>query len=321
MSDKASILPNYFIDFDENDELEGLDAISIVDKPAVKLPFLCFSETEKIKFKADEDKHIITGVAILADTPIYRFDDVRGEYTITFTTDVITRLITKMSKNNLFNSVNLQHNENAFVDGVYLIESYQKDDKRGIVPVEFADVPNGSWIVSYKVVGDELWNAIKNEGDLNGFSVQGFFDLIQRFADSKPLAQMSLTERIENAIEMHYQCALDYNSPLDAEGKETVLTYRGVTVVAWGLSMAGNEVIRAYQYEGNTLSGNQPTWRLFRVDRIAKLTPERKMPRNMLPYPLYDFATDKSMLQVYKIATYTPGQIERAEEGEENNRI
>lgn len=314
--------PLYTIDIDLLDNETGLDAISLVTNPAVEIDFLCFDDNnKKEKLSFSDDKHIITGVAILADTPIYR--NTNGyEYFVTFTREAIAKMVEKYAKQGLLNSVNLQHDDDQKVDDLVMVESYIKDSQRGIVPVEFQDIPDGSWIVSYKVLNEDLWQEIKNGKQLNGFSVQGIFDLEEvgkldvEFA-SKPLAQMTLVERIENAIDMHYECALDYNSPIDEEGND-VLTYRNVVVVAYGMSQAGNDVIRAFQVEGNTISGAVPTWRLFRVDRISKLTPKRKSDRYMLPFPLYDFTTDKSMLQVYKIATYTDSQIKRAEEGEGN---
>ena len=56
-------------------------------------------------------------------------------------------------------------------------------------PVEFADIPDGSWICSFKVENDELWNEIINGDKLNGFSLQGMFDLEEKFSEQKPEEQ------------------------------------------------------------------------------------------------------------------------------------
>ncbi len=53
--------------------------------------------------------------------------------------------------------------------------------------------------------------------------------------------------------------------------------YRSIEVYCYGISSAGNQVIRAFQREGvsATKTGNRdsfdniPSWRLFRVDRIS----------------------------------------------------
>lgn len=165
----------YYIRINED---EGMNAISLVKTPAVEYNFLKFSKDEKVKLAFNEDQKIITGVVCLADTPIYRYTEGIGDWYCIFEKDTIKKMIVNYSKNNLWNKINLQHNDEAFVNGIYLIESYIKDSNKGIVPAEFADIPDGSWLTTFYVENDELWNQIKTSGELNGFSLQGVFDLI-----------------------------------------------------------------------------------------------------------------------------------------------
>ena len=171
-----------------NDEdSTGMNAISLVESPAVEHDFLCFSkEKQPVKMQFDDAKHIITGVVCLADTPIYRYSESLGEYWVVFTKDEIEKMVTKYSKMNLYNSVNLQHDDEQFVDGIYMVESYLTNKERGINPVEFSDVPDGSWVASYKVENDDLWNDIINGDKLNGFSLQGMFELDEKFMKQTP---------------------------------------------------------------------------------------------------------------------------------------
>ena len=164
-----------------DDDITGIDAISLVDVPAVEKNFLCFSEEKPIKLNFNNSKHIITGVVCLADTPIYRYNERYGEYYVVFSKETILKMVEKFAKMDLFKSVNLQHDDEKFVDGIYMIESYITNKERGITPVEFADIPDGSWICSYKVDNDDLWNEIINGNKLNGFSLQGLFDLQEHF--------------------------------------------------------------------------------------------------------------------------------------------
>lgn len=163
-------LPVYKIIINEEDET-GCTTISLVDKPAVEIPFLCFNE-DKSLFKADDDKHIISGIAMLANTPIYRRSPSRGEYYIVFDKETIRKMVSKYAKNQLFNIVNLQHDQNTYVNSCYMIESLIIDKERGIAPVEFSDVEDGSWYVSFYVEDEKLWNEIKNGNHLNGFSIE-----------------------------------------------------------------------------------------------------------------------------------------------------
>lgn len=171
-----------------NDEdVTGIDAISLVDMPAVEKNFLCFSEEKQpVKMKFDNSKHIITGVVCLADTPIYRYNEFYGEYYVVFTKETIEKMVEKFAKMDLFKSVNLQHDDDKFVDGIYMVESYITNKQRGINPIEFADIPDGSWVASYKVENEALWGEIINGDKLNGFSLQGMFELEEQFQKALP---------------------------------------------------------------------------------------------------------------------------------------
>ena len=189
----------YYIDINDEDET-GLDAISLVQHPAIEVDFLCFNEdTKKIDFSADEDKHILTAVALRADHPIYRRNG-DYEYWVVFTKDVIRKLVTKYAKNNLFNSVNIEHNDYSFVKSAYMIESYIVDKARGIVPSEFKDIEDGSWVVSYYIDDESLWDVVKNTNALNGLSVQGLFKLVEKqdFASHEDPIESLIDELLEN---------------------------------------------------------------------------------------------------------------------------
>ena len=176
----------FYIKIDEDDELTGIDAISLVDVPAVQKNFLCFNEEKPVQMNfRDDTKHIITGVLCLADTPIYRNDERFGEYYVVFSKDTIQKMVERFAKSDLFRSVNLQHKDDSFVDGIYMFESYIVNKERGICPVEFSDIPDGSWVGSYKVENPTLWEEIVNGNELNGFSLQGFFRLDEKFSEAK----------------------------------------------------------------------------------------------------------------------------------------
>lgn len=84
-------------------------------------------------------------------------------------------MVEKYSKLGLQNSVNLEHLDDHFVGNVTMLESYFIDHNRNIVPNEFSNIPDGSWVTSYKVNDLELWKEIK-EGKFKGFSIQGYFN-------------------------------------------------------------------------------------------------------------------------------------------------
>lgn len=169
----------YDISIDPTDFETGLNAISLVENPAVEVDFLAFAKDESAVLQfADEERHIITGIALLADTPIYRIAPGGTGYYVRFTKDCIRQLVEKYFKFGLTNSVNIEHKDNQFVDGVTMLESYIIDKERGICPSEFTSAPDGSWVVSYKVNNLDVWSKIKS-GEVKGFSVQGLFRIIE----------------------------------------------------------------------------------------------------------------------------------------------
>ena len=169
----------YDISIDPTDLETGLNAISLVENPAVEVDFLAFAKDESAVLQfADEERHIITGIALLADTPIYRIAPGGTGYYVRFTKDCIRQLVEKYFKFGLTNSVNIEHKKDQFVDGVTMLESYIIDKERGICPNEFASAPDGSWVVSYKVNNLDVWSKIKS-GEVKGFSVQGLFRIIE----------------------------------------------------------------------------------------------------------------------------------------------
>jgi len=158
------------------DNADGLQYISIVDKPAIKSTFLCFSEDVKEQFSIqDEEKHIISGLVLIPDLPIFRKKDNRGYY-VKFSKNTIEQLVEKFFNEQKTLSINVDHS--IPVDNVVIIESYFINHERGISPKEFANYPDGSWYISMKVNDDDLWQHIKN-GQLNGFSVEGLFELVE----------------------------------------------------------------------------------------------------------------------------------------------
>lgn len=167
-------LPVYNIILDDTDnEFEGLSVVSIVDQPAVCEQLYCFSKEEKKSFMfADEknEKHCITSVALLADSPIYRYCPDFGEYYVVFEKQTIRDLVEKYYKDGHNNLVSFQHN-GEIVNDFIMLESYFVDKENGLAPSQF-DVPDGSWIVTYKCTNDDTWERVKNELATGGYSVE-----------------------------------------------------------------------------------------------------------------------------------------------------
>lgn len=162
----------YYIDIDEQ---TGLEKMSLVEFPAVEVNFEAFSSPSAHYMQfTDEEKHEVFGVALLAETPIYRYSPSMGEYYVIFTKEAIEKIVLKFFKDGLNSSVNVEHSID--IDGVTLIESIIT--RKGVKVEAFEDIPEGSWIVGYKIENEKVWEQVKN-GTFNGFSVEGYFNLLE----------------------------------------------------------------------------------------------------------------------------------------------
>lgn len=153
----------------------GVERISLVDSPAVEWDFLAFSdEIKQVMFNADEEKHIITGVLLRADFPIYRYDANLGEYYIKFDRETIKKTAEKLLEDGNHNTINLQHIPNSDVEGVKMLEIFFKDAANGVNPKGFEAISDGSLLATFKVHNPKIWENIKN-GTFRGFSIEGNF--------------------------------------------------------------------------------------------------------------------------------------------------
>lgn len=165
-------LPLYNLVIDDDENL-GVDKISLVTYPAVEENFLLFDETKRADYSfsiQNEEKRIVSGIAMVADRPIYRETPDKKGYYVIFSKDTIEKIAHRFAKNNYAFNISTQHKTD--VTDCYVVESFIINKERGICPKEFADVEDGSWYTSVKIDNHELWNEIKNGEGLNGFSVE-----------------------------------------------------------------------------------------------------------------------------------------------------
>ena len=170
-------LPIFQANVDE--EGTGMFVVSLVEEPAVEVSWQLFDKAKQTFKVENPDLQLITGVVMLADTPIYRYDPTYGEYYIVFSKDTIEKMVQKFFKEGYQENVDNDHNFNL-IDGIELQQAFIKDTEKGISPKGFEDVPDGSLFFTYKVTSDELWEKVRT-GSWTGFSLAGTFDMEQAF--------------------------------------------------------------------------------------------------------------------------------------------
>ena len=175
-----SQLPFFELTIDENDDETRVQANALVDVPAHMKNFVAFSR-EQLAYKfSDDEKRMVTGVMISANTPIYRNANhlVEEPHNIVFKANTIEAIRKKFMLESRGSEVNEMHDEHRFVEGVKIVDSYIiGGDKNPKAPEVFSELnlQDGTWIASYHIENDEVWSKVKS-GEFNGFSVEGIFN-------------------------------------------------------------------------------------------------------------------------------------------------
>ena len=190
-------LPIYEAKIDMNDDNVGMFVISLVDAPAVEYDFLAFDKEQKMmtyKISNTEEQKVF-GVVMAVDKPIYRNDN-GYEYYITYSKETVALMAEKYFKNGLQNNVDTNHNF-ELEDGITLTQMFIKNTEKGINPIEFDDVNDGSLFAEFHIENTEVWEAIK-KGEYKGFSLAGTF-LIEKKVDELDEI-LDMLDKLENKM-------------------------------------------------------------------------------------------------------------------------
>lgn len=192
-------LPLYEAIIDDYDT--GIDKISLVKMPAVESNFISFDKDKKhIMFSSNEEQQMITGVLMRADYPIYRNDLQLGEYYVQFSKDTIKTMAEKLLVDCRQNWINIEHSDNSDVYGVNMLELFIKDSSKGVNPIGFEDITDGSLFATFKVNNPLVWECIKN-GTFKGFSLEGQFGFNIVDDEKNELDEiLSMLDKLENKL-------------------------------------------------------------------------------------------------------------------------
>ena len=168
-------IPTLRATFDPTNPLEGMFVVSLVEDPAIGSLFFPFGE-EKINLSIlDAPQHKVIGCVLRADYPILRIDGEGKYYNLVFDKETIYELTQHFVKYNNTGNVSVLHNGKP-IGGVELTQLFIKDKSKGIDPVGFEEVSDGSLFAEYKILNEEVWKGICN-GVYRGFSIEGVFEL------------------------------------------------------------------------------------------------------------------------------------------------
>lgn len=159
---------------DEEELLSGIEAISIVDRPAIQENFIALSEQPKVELaEVDKEKRILMGAALVPNKNIYRADG-EDEYYIYFSEDTVRKASELFFIRGNQNESTLEHEAKLY--GLSVVESWIIEDETHDKSRKYGmELPVGTWMVSMKVNNDDVWNNYVKTGKVKGFSIEGYF--------------------------------------------------------------------------------------------------------------------------------------------------
>lgn len=250
---------------DEKDSLSGIDAVSVVENPAIEENFIALSKHEVELKEIDTEKKILMGAALVPNKQIYRRNDKNEEYYIFFSQDTIRRASELFLMNSNQNNTTYEHNEK--LKGLTVVESWIIEDLEHDKSKKYGfSLPVGTWMISMKVNNEEVWAKVK-DGSVKGFSIEGYF------ADKLEMSMLSeeeiLIEKIKQIIlkDYHLESYIDY--PKEAsKNAQIALDYAEKN--GWG--GCGTPVGKQ---RANQLANNEPISRET-IARMASFARQRK---------------------------------------------
>jgi hypothetical protein len=158
---------------DEEQEDSGVEAISIVESPAIEENFIALKSDEIKLAEISKDKKLLMGALLVPNKPIYRKSG-KEEYYIYFSKETISKASQLYLKNGNQNNSTLEHQHE--LSGLTLVESWiVESDTKDKSRLYNMDVPVGTWMGTVKVNNDNVWNEYVRTKKVKGFSIEGYF--------------------------------------------------------------------------------------------------------------------------------------------------
>ena len=154
-------------------DLVGIDAVSIVEFPAIESDFVALKSQEVKLAKVDGEKRILMGAALIPNKPIFRASE-DDTYYVYFSESTVRRASELFFKNGMQNNATLEHEMK--INGLTVVESWiVEDEQKDKTQLYNLNVPKGTWMISMKVENQDVWDEYVKTDKVKGFSIEGYF--------------------------------------------------------------------------------------------------------------------------------------------------
>lgn len=201
---------------------DGVEAISVVETPAIEENFIALKSQEFLFKKIDEDKRILMGPILIPNKPIYR-NNGEEDYYIYFSRDTVRKASELYLKAGNQSNATLEHAMK--IGGLTLVESWIVEDKEKDKSKLYGmDVPLGTWFGAMKVDNEEVWQDFVKTGKVKGFSIEGYFaDKMDR--PKEPINDFSTDDYLASLEEKEAELILSViRSSIDSNFKDAEAT-------------------------------------------------------------------------------------------------
>jgi hypothetical protein len=256
--------PFYLLDIDENDEIHGVDAIGLVDRPAIEMGWQAFSQTDikPLKFEVqDEAEQVLAGALMVANLPIPRTDENGNIFYVMFTPKTIKKIVEKIKTENTKIAFNINHDDGRRIEAV-LVGDFIVSEKMGMqAPDWHQKLSDGSWFGFVKIKDKDDYEFAKE--NLTGFSVEGIFDQI-KYKDveeeiiNEIKSKAHIMKKIKTALGSDVAAKLkklifgEEEAPTEKEEMKGEAVLADGTIVAWQGELAEGTALFVVTEEGQT---------------------------------------------------------------------
>ena len=206
---------------DENDLESGIEAVSVVESPAIEENFIALKKHELELKEIDKEKRILMGAALVPNKQIYRRNDKNEEYYIYFSEDTVRKASELFLMRSNQNNATYEHEKK--LNGMSVVESWIIEDEKLDKSVKHGfNLPKGTWMISMKVNNEDVWKDVK-DGKVKGFSIEGYF------ADKYEMKQEQIEkqetiELLKELLNVNLESYTDYPKAA-SENAKTALNY------------------------------------------------------------------------------------------------
>ena len=196
------ILETIELFIDESSEWGGIEAISIVENPAIEEDFIALKSQQVKLAEVDSDKRILMGAVLIPNKKIFR-RNAEQEYYIHFSEETVRKASELFLSRGKQNNSTLEHE--VAIGGLSVVESWIIEDEVHDKSRKYGlSMPVGTWMASVKVNNDEIWEEFVKTKRVKGFSIEGFFtdkrDERPQESIDEELAAKKAIDIIKNAL-------------------------------------------------------------------------------------------------------------------------